>query len=103
MKYPERLRFFRATPGRSRGGEVGGLASAARSLTPPRHGRNTTLMAVIPVAQPSRDSLVALLANRALDVLKDAGFQRVLRQEGWRFLVAVSSEARAAWLRTAGS
>lgn len=58
-------------------------------------------MAVIPVAQPSRDSLVATLATRALDVLKDAGFQRVLRQEGWRFLVSVSSEARAAWLRTA--
>lgn len=58
-------------------------------------------MAVIPVAQPSRDSLVATLATRALDALKDAGFQRVLRQEGWRFLVSVSSEARAAWLRTA--
>jgi hypothetical protein len=59
------------------------------------------LMAVTPVAQPSRDSLVAIVANRALDVLKDAGFQRVLRQEGWRFLVSVSAEARAAWLRTA--
>lgn len=58
-------------------------------------------MAAIPVARPSRDSLVATLATRALDVLKDAGFQRVLRQEGWRFLVSVSSEARAAWLRTA--
>ncbi len=58
-------------------------------------------MAVIPVAQPSRDSLVATLATRALEVLKDAGFQRVLRQEGWRFLVSVSSEARAAWLRAA--
>lgn len=44
-------------------------------------------MAVMPVAQPTRDSLVALLAGRALDVLKDAGFQRVLRQEGYRFLV----------------
>ena len=50
-------------------------------------------MAVIP--------LVATLATRALDVLKDAGFQRILRQEGWRYLVSVSSEARAAWLRTA--
>lgn len=59
-------------------------------------------MAVIPVAQPTRDSLVALLASRALDVLKDAGFRRVLRQEGWRFLVSVSAEARAAWLRTSG-
>ena len=34
--------------------------------------------------------------------LKDAGFRRVLRQEGWRFLVSVSAEARAAWLRTSG-
>lgn len=58
-------------------------------------------MAVIPVAQPSRDSLVATLATRALGVLQDAGFQCVLRQEGWHFLVSVSSEARAAWLRTA--
>jgi|JI8StandDraft_1071087.scaffolds.fasta_scaffold50499_2 hypothetical protein len=59
-------------------------------------------MAAIPVAEHPRDSFVAVLVNRALDVLKDALFQRALRQEGGRFLMAVSTEVRAAWLRTAG-
>lgn len=59
-------------------------------------------MAVIPVAQPSHDSLIALLVSRALEVLADVGFQRVLRQEGWRFLGTVSAEARTASLRTSG-
>lgn len=59
-------------------------------------------MAAIPVAQPTHDSLVAHLASRALDVLKDAGFRRVLRQEAWHFLVSVSAESRVAWRRTSG-
>ncbi len=59
-------------------------------------------MAVTPVAQLPRDSFVAVIVNRALAVLRDADFQRTLRQEGGRFLMSVSAEARAAWARTAG-
>lgn len=57
-------------------------------------------MSAVPATQPARDSFVATLATRALDVLKDAGFQHVLRQEGQNFLASVSREAHAAWLRT---
>lgn len=53
-------------------------------------------MLVIPVTQPSRGPLVTTLATRAHAVLKDAGFQRLLRQEGWRFVASVPSEARTA-------
>lgn len=59
-------------------------------------------MAVVPVAQHSGDSIVAMLVNRALQVLKDAGFEQAVLKEGGRFLMFVSTEARAAWLRTAG-
>lgn len=56
-------------------------------------------MAFTYVAQPSRNTLVALLATRAVEVVQDPGFQQVLRQDGWRFLASVATEARAAWLR----
>lgn len=57
-------------------------------------------MALINVTQPPRNTLVALLAARALRVVQDDGFQRVVRQEGWRFLVSIATEVRAAWVRT---
>lgn len=50
-------------------------------------------------AQPSRNGHLALLANRGRAVLQDHDFQQALRQEGWRFLVALTTEARAAWVR----
>lgn len=58
------------------------------------------LMALTYVAQTSRNALLASLVARAVEVGKDAGFQEVLRREGWRFLVSAATEARAAWLRT---
>ena len=57
-------------------------------------------MALFNSAQQPRDSIAANLGGRLLDVARDSNFQRVLRQEGWRLLVAVASEARDAWLRT---
>lgn len=56
-------------------------------------------MAVVHAAQTIRTGIIDLIVNRALDVARDPGFQRVLRGEGWKFLVAVATEARAAWLR----
>jgi hypothetical protein len=60
-------------------------------------------MALFNSAQPSRDSVAANLVGQVLDVAQDLNFQRLLRQEGWRFLVAVATEARDAWLRTSRS
>ena len=56
-------------------------------------------MAIIHAAQPIRTGIIDLIVNRVLGVARDPGFQRVLRREGWQFLVAVATEARAAWLR----
>jgi len=56
-------------------------------------------MALINIAQLSRDGLLAQVATRVRGVAHDGEFQRVIRQQGWRFLVVVTTEARAAWLR----
>ncbi|MFN8120015.1 MAG: hypothetical protein U0R67_10675 [Micropruina glycogenica] len=57
-------------------------------------------MAFIQTAQLISTGFVRFIVNRALDVAHDPGFYRVLRREGWRFLVAIAKEARAAWLRS---
>ncbi len=56
-------------------------------------------MALNNSAQPFRNGLVVLLSTRVRGVLQDRDFQHVLRQEGWRFLVNMTTEARAAWVR----
>jgi hypothetical protein len=63
------------------------------------HRKVILIMALNTSAQPSRNGLLMLLATRARGVLQDRDFQQVLRHEGWRFLVAMTTEARAAWVR----
>lgn len=60
-------------------------------------------MALFDSAQPSCDSVASNLGSRILEVARDPHFQRALRHEGWRLLVAVATEARDAWLRTGRS
>lgn len=48
-------------------------------------------------AQPAgQASFVATLGAYAVRIWRDPGFQAVLREEAWRFVVSVSAEARAA-------
>ena len=60
-------------------------------------------MSLINPAQPDGNlNFMVALANHALRVLRDPGFQEVVKLEAWQFVVKVSAEARAAWLRDGG-
>jgi hypothetical protein len=45
-------------------------------------------------------SATAAIGSHVLRVLQDPGFQTVVKRDGWRFVVSVAAEARAAWVRT---
>lgn len=54
-------------------------------------------MALQNSARPAGQAcFVTALGTRAVRVWRDPGFQAVLREEAWRFVVKVFAEARAA-------
>lgn len=58
---------------------------------------------IIDPAQPGgRAKLFSALAHHALLVWQDHGFRTALKDESWRFVTYLASEARAASLRVRG-
>jgi hypothetical protein len=60
----------------------------------------STISAITTAPKGVAVSVIVALVRHALLTLRDPGFQAVVKRGVWQFVVSVSEEARAAWLRT---
>ena len=58
------------------------------------------MSAITPAPKGVALTFILAVSDHALCVLQDPGFQAAVKRDGWQFVVSVTAEARAAWLRT---